>query len=620
MKKNILLTGAVTLMMAACSNEEILTNEEEAVNNAEPTLTIIATQGDAESRLAFVDEKHLAWTPGDKIIVTDMTNVVTLTLQETEATKTGTFTTTDATTDVEKSCIANWKSAGTSLVAYYYADSETFATQSMANMLMFGWFYTGNACQKSDGNMEHLTTFNHMASKESFTLSNEDNTVVNQTFSQMGAIMKFTLTGLKDKTITKLTLGAEEDVFTDMLISISGQPQLTYVPSVSLSLGEDGAGITAGETLTAYMMMGPTELTAGKTMSLYATDSDGNIYSASVNGGKLEAGKFYSLSKEMESYTFFSEGDGSSETSPYMISSIDDLKNLHKYINLGYGEGEYFKLKNNIDLSSVCGESVGNWLPRIGGDGSSSAFPGFKGTFDGDGHTISGLYYSTSTTEEYVALFGCIAEGGTLKNLNVSGNITAYMYSAGVVARNYGTVSGCTFAGTVNVNNFGTGGVVGDNKGTVIGCSNNGTITATEGYAGGIVGYMDNGNIVACYNTGNIPFNGTNDNLGGIVGYINYAEDDVTIDACYHTSETPVVGSINESTVAVSNCYWKSSSASAVGSGSATITGGGSTTDLTMVVTTMNSAISSASAACDYIWAEKDGSLVLTKEASESGN
>ena len=46
--KKILLTGAVMLMMTACSNEEILTNEE-VVNNAEPTLTIIATQGDAES-------------------------------------------------------------------------------------------------------------------------------------------------------------------------------------------------------------------------------------------------------------------------------------------------------------------------------------------------------------------------------------------------------------------------------------------------------------------------------------------------------------------------------------------------------------------------------------------
>lgn len=83
MKKSMLLTGALMLMMASCSNEEILPNED-VKNNAEPTLTIIATQGeDADSRLAFVDEKNLQWTPGDVIIVTESgvpANYVELTL------------------------------------------------------------------------------------------------------------------------------------------------------------------------------------------------------------------------------------------------------------------------------------------------------------------------------------------------------------------------------------------------------------------------------------------------------------------------------------------------------------------------------------------------------------
>ena len=92
--------------------------------------------------------------------------MVTLTLQETEPTTMGTFSTTDTTTDAEKGYIVNWKSVGTSLSAYYYTDNETFMAQSMDNMPMFGWGYTSNACQKGSvqkssilkiGNVWHKT-------------------------------------------------------------------------------------------------------------------------------------------------------------------------------------------------------------------------------------------------------------------------------------------------------------------------------------------------------------------------------------------------------------------------------------------------------------------------------
>lgn len=108
MKKSIILIGTLMLMLASCSNENILLDEE-VKNNVEPALTIIASQGVANSRLAFVDEKNLVWTPGDQIIVTEETSpshYITLTLQENEQTATGTFTTTNETSDEELNQIA----------------------------------------------------------------------------------------------------------------------------------------------------------------------------------------------------------------------------------------------------------------------------------------------------------------------------------------------------------------------------------------------------------------------------------------------------------------------------------------------------------------------------------
>ncbi len=444
--------------------------------------------------------------------------------------------------------------------------------------------------QTADGNMKHLEDVNYMKS-EAFTYT--ESAVSNLQFSQMGAIMQLNLSELSGKTIKELKLALNDgsESFVCYESHSIYEVEKFFMPYASITFGENGTGIVADETFTVYLMLGATELTDGKQLTLYATDSDGTMYRASVTGGKLEAGKKYTLSKAMKSFEFFNKGEGT-ETSPYMISTAQHLKDLSNYINAGfYMEGVHFKLNNDIDLSSECGEGKGNWIPRIGTDGDDFGADdtplGFKGTFDGDGKTISGLYFNDP--EEWdIALFGCIAVGGTLKNLHVQGNITARWYAAGLVANNWGTVSGCTFTGSVTTDSYAAGGIVGSNKGTVIGCSNSGTINSENDESGGVVGYMNGGNIKACYNTGTIA--GTI--KGGIVGEINYADDNVTIDACYHTSETPVVGNINESTVTVSNCYWASSSVeNAVGTGSATVTGGGQTADWSAAMSAMNTAL-----------------------------
>ena len=310
MKKSIILIGILMLMLASCSNENILLNEE-VKNNVEPALTIIASQDGADSRLAFVDEKNLEWTLGDAIIVTEAaspTNYVVLNLQETEQTAVGTFSTTNATTVAELTQIQEWKTNNTPLVAYYKNDG-LIGNSYENNLYLLRFYDAGHESlsglnvyggQTFNNNNDHLKAFNHMASKESFTLS-DDTPVLNLKFSQLGAIMKFTLTGLGDKTITKLSLNAAGSIF--LAGYHNSNPQMAA--SVSLPLGESGEGIAldSDETLTAYMIMGPTEATAGETITLTATALDESTYTATITGGVIEAGKFYSVSKTMTKVT-----------------------------------------------------------------------------------------------------------------------------------------------------------------------------------------------------------------------------------------------------------------------------------------------------------------------------
>ena len=203
------------------------------------------------------------------------------------------------------------------------------------------------------------------------------------------------------------------------------------------------------------------------------------------------------------------------------------------------------RLVDDINLSSVCGETLGSWTP-IGNGGFDSQ--SFRGTFDGQGHTVSGLYVSISKTDEsvYGGLFGRVS-GGTVKNLAVSGEVTAKVTSprtscspcAGGVAgyNNGGNVENCSFSGNVSASVSGgssmvtssAGGVAGYNSGgNVENCYHTGTVTATAAgnnpyfaYAGGVAG-SNSGTVTNCYHTGGVTASGSKNNYaGGVVGKNN---------------------------------------------------------------------------------------------------
>ena len=160
-------------------------------------------------------------------------------------------------------------------------------------------------------------------------------------------------------------------------------------------------------------------------------------------------------------------------------------------------------LKDNGDLNGD-GSSFTQWTP-IGNEYINH----YTGTFDGKGHTISGLYINNSTAQ-YVGLFGCMITNGSVQNLTLADSyFNNSSYSGGLAY---------------------VGGICGGNDGgSITSCINSGTVTG-HGYVGGICGYNYSGTITSCSNSGSVSGSG---NVGGICGQ-NYG----SITNCYWLQDT----------------------------------------------------------------------------------
>ncbi len=257
-------------------------------------------------------------------------------------------------------------------------------------------------------------------------------------------------------------------------------------------------------------------------------------------------------------------GTGKQED-PYKIYRAIDLKNFRDLVNDGGEKSAHAKLMNNINLSSVCGPTLDDGSPVSWTPIGSDSRP-YSGTFNGDGHTISGLYIDNSTANNQ-GLFGCVY-GGTVKNLNVSGTVSNVGAVGGIVNVNSGRVENCTFSGSVKGSGVFVGGVVGNNGGTVENCYNTGKVTGSSDYSyiGGVVGYSSGGaSVTNCYNTGEVS---GGEDVGGVVGYNAVTPLGASsVTNCYNTGEVSGPDSVNgETTVnvggvvgdnrsSVTNCY-----------------------------------------------------------------
>ena len=249
----------------------------------------------------------------------------------------------------------------------------------------------------------------------------------------------------------------------------------------------------------------------------------------------------------------------------YQISTAAELREFAKLVNGGKTDADAI-LTANIDLNPnmeisedgtvTNGSDLDQWTPI----GNSSQQ--YSGTFDGDGHTISGLYINSSDNDQ--GLFGYVSGSGKVQNLSVSGSVKGNDYVGGVVGyNNGGTVTGCIFSGSGSVSgDWYVGGVVGHNgfSATVTNCYNTGTVTGTGYFVGGVVGgnYLDGASSVEnCYNTGSVSGNSY---VGGVVG-----DNRRTVENCYNTGTVTgnsyvggVVGYSSggiSASASVTNCY-----------------------------------------------------------------
>ena len=303
---------------------------------------------------------------------------------------------------------------------------------------------------------------------------------------------------------------------------------------------------------TYIALVAPQSVAAGTTF-ITCTFTNGKTFVYKMkNATDWQAGGEYTYTVSLAAakdlgYTI--ESDGS-----YTVTSADGLMNVAELVNGGKTDIN-ITLDKNIDLTGK------GWTP-IGTSFDNS----YKGTFDGGGHTITGL--TVTTNDQFVGLFGYLNRAGTVKNVVMEGiQITSnHMFgcTGGVVGYSWGTIENCSVSGSVSGTDC-VGGVVGSQKaGSIIGCSSSATVKGKH-YVGGVAGEKW-GTMTACYATGNVTLEiaSQKNNFGGGVVGLNGGS---RVLACYATGNVTSTGSstgnvhigglFGDSYTTVTACYWK---------------------------------------------------------------
>ena len=185
------------------------------------------------------------------------------------------------------------------------------------------------------------------------------------------------------------------------------------------------------------------------------------------------------------------------------------------------------------------------WTPIVG-----NSYPNnYAGTFDGQNHTVSGLYFNDSSANK-IGLFGHLGSSGKISNVGVVDSyFCGYQFVGGVCGAKYGAMENCYSASTVSGTES-VGGVCGNNfNGKLLNCYNTGAVIGTGWYIGGVCGIVNNGGTIQnCYSTGTVG--GSSDSsVGGVCGMNNRGG---TISNCYFDSskcDKNAVGLHNNGTV-----------------------------------------------------------------------
>ncbi len=232
--------------------------------------------------------------------------------------------------------------------------------------------------------------------------------------------------------------------------------------------------------------------------------------SSSINGG------YPYLSRIAEERTITMKGNGL-EADPYIIETEEQLLGFAWGTNGSSNYSACYKLGNDIELTS-------NYWTPIGGNGAKK----FTGTFDGNGHTISGVNFNYNGYE-FEGLFG-ETDKAVIKNVDIEANI-AESTKAGALAAHVinGVVSACSSKGTVNSNGTGYtegGGLIGSTAGsvTIRNCYSTANVhgESSDYYAGvgGLIGILaDDCTLTTSYSAGKVSKPNNTNRVGGLVGF-----------------------------------------------------------------------------------------------------
>ena len=329
--------------------------------------------------------------------------------------------------------------------------------------------------------------------------------------------------------------------------------------------GDNPAEITpydkGSNTYTA--IVAPQSVAAG-TAFITCTFTNGKTFVYKMkNATDWQAGGEYTYTVSLAAakdlgYTIESNGS-------YTVTSADGLMHVADLVNGGKTDIN-ITLDKNIDLTGK------GWTP-IGTNYDNS----YTGTFDGGGHTITGLTFTTN--DEYAGLFGWLNRAGTVKNVVMEGvQITSnQIYGGsigGVVGYGWGTIENCSVSGSVSGTVY-VGGVVGVQiGGSITGCSSSATVKGTVD-VGGVAGQTNSSaTLTACYATGNviIEMDPKKNIAGGSLVGMNAGS---SLLACYATGNVTSTGSstgymhiggfLGNNYTTVTAGYWKNNHEQGIG-------------------------------------------------------
>jgi uncharacterized repeat protein (TIGR02543 family) len=529
---------------------------------------------------------------------------------------------------------------GTSYESNCYAHTDSvFATGVVAR-----WLNGGNGTAEASGSVwgqtigsDRYPVFrNDKNGVYQLTLINGDTT--NKKYLNRGKVslpaptkLHYVFTGWTNKNGVQFTTGSLLTSDTTLYANYKKQCQV-FIDSVSQGY------FSAGDTVLLKVTKGLDRFSGTRIKSEICIDAAGQEYAGMyVVAGDTDT---YLTS---QTYDMADSTVKSGDTTYYALRSAEQLAWFSYYVNHSKdNKAANARLMADIDLSSECGSTLGNWIPIASKDSGYAYNAGWTGTFDGNHHAIRHLYINSDKFEQglfgyaggnirqlqvtadisgngyyHAAIAGYLCSGGRISYCTSHGSIKGWSYISGISGNNDGTIDHCVNGADIHAAYDDAGGISGRAFGGITYCSNEGTITAEgsmiggiagdveggatlthsynrgkvtgKGYCGGIVGQLWSGMVSDCYSTDSVKSLGSSDpdssSAGAIAGYIS--ENNPTLANCHYRSSIGLLQNgvavalkgIGSGTSYESNCYAHTDSVFATGVVARWLNGGNGTAE-----------------------------------------